>query len=372
LFWPLGSELTFSFLKRDRCDTIVQDKFRRYLAEWQKHVNLKLTIVDEGNDNAFVTISCSLSAGSYSLIGIDSLNYKPSMNLAISNRTTDETEFSRSMLHEIGHALGFEHEHLNPAISNRINCGSKIVLKKAEKENMTPAELCYSLKSELRDGRRMSAFDKKSIMLYSLPASLTGLSEDLPNNFVLSVTDIEKARKAYPLKNNNVCPLGYSKFVYGGFEGCGCGKPSIRDTFLRFGFIHGLRIYAIYAYRTNNMIALYADKIDELSCDNTAYFDVAGSRASDGFEVRLQNAMDGYRTLSISSQKTNGSNVQHMVSLNGNGRLEFDFKTRMMKSPRGGCVYFEPLDKSLRMRKPEAKDGKKCIDSFSQLSGFNV
>jgi hypothetical protein len=97
---------------------------------------------------------------------------QPTMNLDINDRT-EEDEFSRSILHEFGHALGMVHEHQNPAGGipwDKDKVYEYYLINEGWDSKKVDINVLgrYSKKH-----MNFSEFDPDSIMMYEVPACLT-------------------------------------------------------------------------------------------------------------------------------------------------------------------------------------------------------
>lgn len=150
--------------------------------------------------------------GFWSLVGTDSVNPRivgmdePSMNLhGFDTSPPDPVEFRRVVLHEFGHALGFEHEHQNPegGCDNEFDWRAVTRYLKGPPNHWSDAQIEFNLR-QLRDSTpyESSPPDPESIMFYSFePWMFVKGTESacyVRKNTALSAGDLAGVAAAYP------------------------------------------------------------------------------------------------------------------------------------------------------------------------------
>lgn len=199
LRWPKGSSITFGFLDGDPalCDRV--DGVAR---EWLQRTGAKLIFERRRKaETAAIRISFRYN-GSWSMLGRGCLSErdgaKPTMNFGWLEPTSTDAEVRGVVLHEVGHALGFIHEHQNP--DGGIRWREDVVIKALSgPPNSWPVDQIRQNVLDGFDPRELigTPFDKDSIMLYPFPAEWTVNGISTHSNGDLSAQDIELARRVY-------------------------------------------------------------------------------------------------------------------------------------------------------------------------------
>ncbi len=204
VLWGLGQNIDIVLLENAPSKSIL-DQMKSHFRHWEKHTNLRITIFDnvtdfasEGDGNAEVRIAFS-NKGHYSRLGKNSAGglSDHSMNLQFDASTSD-AEVRRVTLHEFGHAIGFQHEHLNPSAGIKWKQPDAMNYYKST-TGWDEAKINYNIFKKLDASKHLaSKFDKLSIMAYSFPASITENGVGVDWNTQLSQTDAKWAEIAYP------------------------------------------------------------------------------------------------------------------------------------------------------------------------------
>lgn len=198
--WPMAKEVNCRFLDGSPTQRKkVEDKAHI----WEQYANIKFKFIETGP--AEVRISFSADPGSWSAVGTDALNstyfplHQPTMNYGWLKDDTDDTEYNRVVVHEFGHALGAIHEHQSPVAKLKWNTDEVYRVFSGPPNFWSREDIDHNiLERYSRTQMNWTAFDEKSIMLYSFPGSLFKNGKGTAENTDLSENDKEFMGTMYP------------------------------------------------------------------------------------------------------------------------------------------------------------------------------
>ncbi|MFT6734490.1 MAG: hypothetical protein ACJAS9_002691 [Polaribacter sp.] len=205
--WPQNSELNIVFLDGS---TQAKTLVKIYSVLWIKETNLLFRFfdnLDEAPEKTHIRISFTNHTGSQLGNQNDLQSNNPTMNLLdLVSPQISESGARQLILHEFGHALGFEHEFRNPnwpygksAIDQVLKkCIPKIKLigySVAEAKNR-----CLLINTVLDTTNILStAYDENSIMNYTLNfTDKNNKSVRITRNTRLSYLDLYAIQKWFP------------------------------------------------------------------------------------------------------------------------------------------------------------------------------
>ena len=201
-YWPNGSIITVNFF-HNKGSARIQERIQHYAHMWGRCANIKFKFVPS-TEPAQIRIDISADSSSYVTgLGIRLLNTNQnSFNMHygwFTDRTTD-AEFSRTVLHEFGHALGLEHEHNSP--NSKIDMNKYIsYLMQTQKwsEPLARSQAAFfTAQDQTNKGHQYSRYDPLSIMHYWVPANCTTNGVAVGGSNKLSADDIAFIGSAYP------------------------------------------------------------------------------------------------------------------------------------------------------------------------------
>jgi len=197
-FWPQRATLRVRFMDGSKSQ---QNRAWFRFAKVDELVNLTFVRVESGPSE--IRVRFDQRDGHWSYVGRYCARIPQSehtMNLALSsgffgNRSD---EWDRVAIHEMLHAIGFQHEHQSP--QSTIKWNVPVVLEEYRRtQGWTDAEIYQQVlnRDDPRDFNG-SAFDSKSIMLYPVDRRHTTNGFSVGWNRKLSETDIAVLKRTYP------------------------------------------------------------------------------------------------------------------------------------------------------------------------------
>lgn len=199
--WANGKTLKIFFINGG---DFLKGKVITYARKWADDANLHF-VETQNRAESDIRVGFKLNGdrGSWSYIGTDAnhptLQGKQTMNFGWFDTKTEEKEFSRTIVHEFGHALGLGHEMLSPV--EKINWDKPKVYAyyMGPPNNWTRAQVDNNIFNKYKpDEVRNTVFDPTSIMEYPVDPALTTDGKGIGWNYYLSNKDRNFIASIYP------------------------------------------------------------------------------------------------------------------------------------------------------------------------------
>jgi len=192
-FWDNGRIITVSFI--ESLPDELEYRIEKIIRRWDPHHSLALDFVK--NRPADIRIYLGGNRNE-SYLGTDALAAPPDQpTLSISTKP-DHWSFESTLLHEFGHALGLQHEHLHPHARIPWN-KEKVYHFFQATQGWSKAEIDLNLfRVDNNPDTHIGPYDKKSIMHYRVPNELTNGTWQVGDNLSISDQDKINIRKIYP------------------------------------------------------------------------------------------------------------------------------------------------------------------------------
>lgn len=208
--WVNGTVLHYYFFDKPKDGKRVgpnaqRDVVRKAFKAWKDlGLGLEFSEVDDRED-AEIRIGFDQADGSWSYVGRDVIDQEPDPNEATMNFGWDlTTDYGwDTALHEIGHTLGFPHEHQNPNAGIVWNEPEVLKYFRGSPNFWKDATIKHNILDKLPLGSVSgSDWDPNSIMHYEFPKGLIDLPEKYRAGLRpaggLSAVDIKEAKAFYP------------------------------------------------------------------------------------------------------------------------------------------------------------------------------
>lgn len=173
----------------------------KYARQWTQHARISFEVVTSGDAEIRIKFN---EGGPLSYVGTSSLAVPQSqktMNLVL-NSWFPEEEFARAALHGFGHALGLRHIHLI-APSDIFWEPNQPYSYYQDTQNWSKKEVDVNVLNILAaDPGPPPGPRRDSVMIYSIPASLTSNDLNIQGGHVLATTDIAVIGESFPSWND--------------------------------------------------------------------------------------------------------------------------------------------------------------------------
>ncbi len=207
--WIPGQKLRVKFL--DGSD-FVKNKVKQNAEIWEQYANIDFVFVESGT--AEIRIRFSEKGVSWSYFGKNSAiqssvkrgntyvsvpgDTGASMNFGWFDEKTSDVEFTRTTLHEFGHALGLYHEHQNK--NGNIEWNEEAVYAHFAKQGWSREKTQFQVLKRYGDDGEITngVYDPLSIMHYWYPPELVKGDLKISSNKVLSENDRAIIAEMYP------------------------------------------------------------------------------------------------------------------------------------------------------------------------------
>lgn len=224
--WNIEEVITV-YLATNNGSDFIRDQVKQYARVWEQYANIKFDFITDFRA-AKIKVGFFNNKQSWSWLGRDVL-FNPlqlyTMNFGWFDAATLPEEFSRTVTHEFGHALGFLHEQQSPVSPLQWNLDKTYAYFKTT-NNWDPAMVDAQVINKYnRNNTNFSSYDRFSIMHYEVPNDLLLSGSGAPQNNWPSAIDKQYARLWYPwvtvsststgtLRTNDDCDEVFFTFQY--------------------------------------------------------------------------------------------------------------------------------------------------------------
>lgn len=192
-FWANGKTLRIAFINppsvAHRLAAIEAIK------QWQPSINLSLVFEDNAESDIRISMDPPLN---YSAVGTDASLRAADENTMNIGTALTHPRFESTVLHEFGHALGMEHEHLHPNANipwNKTHVYHYYLTHFGWPKEEVDHNFFQTLEAV---NTRSTPYDPTSIMHYPIINELTVGDWSVERNTTISQKDRRLMRKIYP------------------------------------------------------------------------------------------------------------------------------------------------------------------------------
>jgi len=192
--WPNGGTIRVRLLTSEEPYV---SRIRAAIAEWQNHVNINFVYSNDAGSEWRIRVAADLPKGTGGFtngIGTELLCVPfglPNIHIRSDSCTHGV------LLHEFGHALGFEHEARSP--NSLVSFRKQELYDYFSKIGWGKSDVDTQILSPVSAANMyVTSFDPDSIMMYYIPARCTHENVTVGGKSTLSVGDTQMARIVYP------------------------------------------------------------------------------------------------------------------------------------------------------------------------------
>ena len=192
-YWDNGRTITLSFM--EHIPDQLEYRVERIIRLWDPHHSLALDFVKNRPANIRIYLGGKRNE---SYLGTDALVAPRDQPTLFVATNPDHWAFECTLLHEFGHALGLQHEHLHPHARIPWN-KEKVYTFYQVSQGWSKKEVDLNL-FNVREQPNLytGTYDKKSIMHYRVPNELTHGNWQVGDNLEISEQDKINLRVIYP------------------------------------------------------------------------------------------------------------------------------------------------------------------------------
>ena len=197
--WSPGDIINVGFATNETSAFVI-NKVKQYIKAWEAIANVKFQFVDLSQ--ATVRVGFAKDNTSWSWLGrtvLQNTFHDKTVNFGWFDDNTAESEFSRVVLHEFGHVLGFIHEHQAPSAAISWDKEKVYAFFGGAPNNWDRAKVDANVFVKYsQNSTNGSAYDPASIMHYFFPSSFTTNNMSFTSNTSFSSMDKQFSKSVYP------------------------------------------------------------------------------------------------------------------------------------------------------------------------------
>jgi hypothetical protein len=225
----------------------VRSKIQYYAKVWEQYANVRFDFV-RNDQPAEIRITTNGDGSSWSMLGKNVKTITDpaeTMHYGWFDDNTDDTEFSRVVVHEFGHALGLMHEQSSPLIS--IQWNKPVVYAYYARDGWSQADVDDNVFYKMPAAESTySAYDPASIMHYPIPKEFTLNGISVGWNTQLSTMDKSFIQKMYPFTTGGVTPTEVELYTITGFTGYIHNIPATNTLHVKANVSGAIILYEEY------------------------------------------------------------------------------------------------------------------------------